>query len=82
MILCYLFRPTPSSAINVLVRFHQWLSALVHISGQMWNRDDKTQDTKAVIPDSSYAGVYSAVIDFCKVVTCKVEISGSVGVKC
>ena len=32
----------------------------------MWNREDKTQDTKAVIPDSSYAGLYQATIDFCK----------------
>merc|ERR1712224_385227 len=42
------------------------MPAMIRTSGQMWNRDDKTQDTKAVIPDSSYAGVYSAVIDFCK----------------
>jgi isocitrate dehydrogenase len=32
----------------------------------MWNAEGKTQDTLAVIPDSCYAGVYQAVIDFCK----------------
>ena len=32
----------------------------------MWNTEGKTQDTKAVIPDSSYAGIYQAVIDDCK----------------
>jgi isocitrate dehydrogenase len=32
----------------------------------MWNADGATQDTKAVIPDSSYAGLYQAVIDFCR----------------
>ena len=32
----------------------------------MWNAKGKSQDTKAVIPDSSYAGIYSATIDFCR----------------
>ena len=32
----------------------------------MWNKEGKTQDTKAVIPDSSYADVYQAVIEDCK----------------
>ena len=32
----------------------------------MWNADNKSQDTKAVIPDSSYAGIYQETIDFCK----------------
>jgi isocitrate dehydrogenase len=32
----------------------------------MWNPDGKLQDTKAVIPDSSYAGIYTATINFCK----------------
>jgi isocitrate dehydrogenase len=32
----------------------------------MWNKAGKLQDTKAVIPDRSYAGIYQAVIDFCK----------------
>jgi len=39
---------------------------MIRTSGQMWNTNDETQDTKAVIPDSSYAGVYAAMIDFCK----------------
>ncbi|MGC6419357.1 MAG: NADP-dependent isocitrate dehydrogenase [Bradymonadia bacterium] len=42
------------------------MPAMIRTSGQMWNADGKTQDTKAVIPDSSYAGVYEAVINFCK----------------
>jgi len=42
------------------------MPAMIRTSGQMWNRDGETQDCKAVIPDSSYAGVYQAVIDDCK----------------
>ncbi|HEX9826633.1 MAG TPA: NADP-dependent isocitrate dehydrogenase [Flavobacteriaceae bacterium] len=42
------------------------MPAMIRSSGKMWNADGKLQDTKAVIPDSSYAGVYSATIDFCK----------------
>ena len=42
------------------------LPAMIRTSGQMWNSDNKTEDTKAIIPDSSYASVYSATIDFCK----------------
>ena len=42
------------------------MPAMIRTSGQMWNADGKQQDTKAVIPDSSYAGIYSATIDFCK----------------
>ena len=42
------------------------MPAMIRNSGQMWNAEGKSQDTKAVIPDSSYAGVYSATIDFCK----------------
>lgn len=42
------------------------MPAMIRNSGQMWNAQGKAQDTKAVIPDSSYAGVYSATIDFCK----------------
>ena len=42
------------------------MPAMIRNSGQMWNRDNKTEDTKAIIPDSSYASVYSATIDFCK----------------
>ncbi|MCG8372659.1 MAG: NADP-dependent isocitrate dehydrogenase [Balneolales bacterium] len=42
------------------------MPAMIRTSGCMWNKNDETQDTKAVIPDSSYAGVYQTVIDFCK----------------
>jgi isocitrate dehydrogenase len=42
------------------------MPAMIRTSGRMWNKEGKAQDTKAVIPDSSYAGVYSATIDFCK----------------
>ena len=42
------------------------MPAMLRTSGCMWNAEGKTQDTKAVIPDSSYAGLYQAVIDFCK----------------
>lgn len=42
------------------------MPAMIRTSGQMWNKAGKSQDTKAVIPDRSYAGVYQAVIDFCK----------------
>jgi isocitrate dehydrogenase len=39
---------------------------LIRDSGKMWGPDGKLQDTKAVIPDASYAPVYQEVIDFCK----------------
>ncbi|AWB81341.1 NADP-dependent isocitrate dehydrogenase [Corynebacterium yudongzhengii] len=42
------------------------MPAMIRTSGQMWNKNDETQDTLAVIPDSSYAGVYQAVIEDCK----------------
>jgi len=42
------------------------MPAMIRNSGQMWNKDGKSQDTKAVIPDSSYAGIYDATIEFCK----------------
>ena len=42
------------------------MPAMIRNSGRMWNKHDQTQDTLAVIPDSSYAGVYQAVIDDCK----------------
>ncbi|SDS55653.1 isocitrate dehydrogenase [Formosa sp. Hel1_31_208] len=42
------------------------MPAMIRTSGQMWNAEGKLQDTKAVIPDSSYAGIYAATIDFCK----------------
>ncbi len=42
------------------------MPAMIRTSGQMWNAAGEQQDTKAVIPDSSYAGVYQAVIDDCR----------------
>ncbi|WP_018625083.1 NADP-dependent isocitrate dehydrogenase [Kangiella aquimarina] len=42
------------------------MPAMIRNSGQMWGPDGQPKDTKAVIPDSSYSGVYSATIDFCK----------------
>jgi len=42
------------------------MPAMIRTSGKMWNAQGKAQDTLAVIPDSSYAGLYEATIDFCK----------------
>lgn len=42
------------------------MPAMIRTSGQMWNKNNKTQDTKAVIPDSSYAPLYQETIEFCK----------------
>jgi len=42
------------------------MPAMIRTSGQMWNAEGEQQDTKAVIPDSSYAGLYTATLDFCK----------------
>ncbi len=42
------------------------MPAMIRTSGQMWNADGEQQDTKAVIPDSSYASLYSETIDFCR----------------
>ncbi|RKS13660.1 NADP-dependent isocitrate dehydrogenase [Flavobacterium sp. 120] len=42
------------------------MPAMIRTSGQMFNKDGKQQDTVAIIPDRSYAGVYTATIDFCK----------------
>src|SRR5207247_8841189 len=39
---------------------------VIRDSGKMWGPDGKLQDTKAVIPDSSYAPVYHEVVEFCK----------------
>ncbi len=43
------------------------MPAMIRNSGKMWDKEGKLQDTKAIIPDSSYAGVYQATIDFCKI---------------
>ncbi|MDG2226225.1 MAG: NADP-dependent isocitrate dehydrogenase [Flavobacteriales bacterium] len=42
------------------------MPAMIRTSGMMWNAEGKTQDTKAVIPDNSYAELYQVTIDFCK----------------
>ncbi|MCW0413885.1 Isocitrate dehydrogenase [NADP] [Xanthomonas sacchari] len=42
------------------------MPAMIRDSGKMWNAEGKLQDTKAVIPDRCYAGVYQAVIEDCK----------------
>jgi isocitrate dehydrogenase len=42
------------------------MPAMIRTSGQMWNAAGKQQDTLALIPDRSYAGVYQTVIDFCR----------------
>lgn len=42
------------------------MPAMIRTSGQMWNKEGKQQDAKAVIPESSYAGLYSETIAFCK----------------
>jgi isocitrate dehydrogenase len=42
------------------------MPAMIRTSGQMWNKAGKQQDTLALIPDRSYAGVYQTVIDFCR----------------
>lgn len=42
------------------------MPAMIRTSGQMWNAAGKGQDTKAIIPDRCYSGIYTATIDFCK----------------
>ncbi len=42
------------------------MPAMIRTSGQMWNAEGNQEDTKAIIPDSSYAGIYEATIDFCR----------------
>lgn len=42
------------------------MPAMIRNSGQVWDKDGNTGDTKALIPDRSYASVYQATIDFCK----------------
>ncbi len=43
------------------------MPAALRTSGQMWGPDGKLADTKFMIPDRCYAGIYAAVVDFCKV---------------
>ncbi|MDC6364994.1 MULTISPECIES: NADP-dependent isocitrate dehydrogenase [Flavobacteriaceae] len=42
------------------------MPAMIRNSGKMWDKNGELQDTKAIIPDSSYSGIYQATIDFCK----------------
>ncbi|TWO32020.1 NADP-dependent isocitrate dehydrogenase [Seonamhaeicola sediminis] len=42
------------------------MPAMIRTGGQMWNAKGQQQDTKALIPDRSYAGVFQATIDFCR----------------
>ncbi|TCV92341.1 isocitrate dehydrogenase [Luteibacter rhizovicinus] len=42
------------------------MPAMIRDSGKMWDAQGKLQDTKAIIPDRSYAGVYQVVIEDCK----------------
>ena len=42
------------------------MAASIRTSGKMWGPDGKEHDTKAMIPDNSYAGIYQAVIEFCQ----------------
>jgi isocitrate dehydrogenase len=42
------------------------MPAAIRSSGQMWNADGKQQDTKFVIPDSSYAALYAETVDHCR----------------
>lgn len=42
------------------------MPAMIRNGGQMWDKEGKAQDTLAIIPDSSYASIYAATIDFCK----------------
>ena len=42
------------------------MPAMIRTSGQMWDKEGKGKDTKAVIPDRCYSGIYQATIDFCK----------------
>ena len=43
------------------------MPAMIRTSGKMWDANGELKDAKTVIPDSSYAGIYSATIDFCKI---------------
>ncbi len=42
------------------------MAAMIRVSGKMWGPDGAEHDTLAMIPDSSYAGIYQATIDFCR----------------
>ena len=42
------------------------MAAALRVGGKMWGPDGKEHDTKALIPDRCYAGIYQAVVDFCR----------------
>ncbi len=42
------------------------MAAALRVGGKMWGPDGKEHDVKAMIPDRSYAGIYQAVVDFCR----------------
>ena len=42
------------------------IPAMIRTSGQMWNAEGKGQDTKIIVPDRCYEGLYTATINFCK----------------
>jgi len=42
------------------------MPAAIRTSGQMWGPDGELHDTKSIIPDRCYAGIYQATLDFCK----------------
>ncbi|WP_047415504.1 NADP-dependent isocitrate dehydrogenase [Cellulophaga sp. Hel_I_12] len=42
------------------------MPAMIRNSGKMWDKNGMAKDTKAIIPDSSYAGIYETTINFCK----------------
>ena len=41
------------------------MAAAVRDAGQMWNKEDKLQDTRFVVPDRCYAGIYDVIIKDC-----------------
>ncbi|MFU1856466.1 NADP-dependent isocitrate dehydrogenase [Sphingobacterium sp. NGMCC 1.201703] len=43
------------------------MPAMIRIGGKMWNKDGQEEDTIAMVPDRSYAGVYEATIEDCKI---------------
>jgi len=42
------------------------MPAMIRLGGKMWGTDGKLKDTKAVIPESTYATIYQEIINFCK----------------
>lgn len=42
------------------------MPAMIRIGGKMWGADGRPQDTKAVIPESTFARIYQEIINFCK----------------